>query len=201
MAREVGLDIRKQDERSGRRGRRRRWTGWPVGADEAASLARFRSHFLGRIDREADESPLLALGLVGIINGEVGLTSEGWQFARCPTPILEDETAEQLLCSEQRLILARGLSRMPREWSRVTSALRALSETDGDPMSVERVLAVEEPTWTKSMVASLRSGIIGRMADAGLVTIDIGTGSALPVHGNYSLEISAQEEITEGVNK
>ena len=188
-AREVGLGIRKQDEHAGRRGHRRRWTGWPVGADEAASLARFRSHFLGRVDREAHESPLLALGLIGIRDGEVGLTSDGWQFVRHPTPILGEVIDEGTLTSEQRFTLASALSRLPKEWARVNLTLRALTESDGDPMSVEHALADQEPNWTKSMVASLRSGIIGRLADAGLVRTEGKTGRVFPVHGDYSSEL------------
>ena len=187
-ARHVGLQIREEDEQAGRRGRRRRWTGWPVGADQAASLARFRSHFIGRADRDPEESPLLALGLVGVHEKGIGLTPEGWQFVSCPTPILGETSDEQPLASEQRLILARALSRMPAEWSRIEVALRALVENDGDPLSLEAAVASQEPTWTEPMVASFRSGIIGRMADAGLVTVEADNGRAFPVHGDFSTE-------------
>lgn len=183
-ARQVGLTIREQDERAGRRGRRRRWTGWPVGGDEAASLSRFRSHFLGRIDREPEDSPLVALGLIGHLDGYVGLTQRGWQFAACATPLLGEVAEEQPLASEQQLLLAQALSQVPEEWSMVSLALSTLADSNGDPTSIDRVMTAAQPSWTDSMATSFRSAIIGRMADAGLVSVDVNSGQVFPVHGN-----------------
>jgi hypothetical protein len=184
-SRRAGLQIREADERAGRRGRRRRWTGWPVGADETASLARFRSHFLGRFDRDPVESPLTALGLMGYDAGRrVGLTAAGWDFACAATPVLGEMTGEGPLSPAQQHLLATGLARIPEEWERVESALRLLVQNEGAAEALDANFLTEHADWSASMAASLRSALIGRLLDAGLVSMNIATGEVFPVHRN-----------------
>jgi hypothetical protein len=183
-ARAWGLKVRAEDERAGRRGRLRRWTGWPVGSDEMASLSRYRSHFLGRIDRAPIECPLVALGFVGIDEaGNVGLTREGWQMASCLEHVGVGREVNSTLSAEQQHLLSRGLARLPEEWSLVRSALKCLYENEGDVNAIDQFLIATEASISQSMAASTRSALVGRLIDAGLAQFDLGSGRVFPIHG------------------
>ena len=82
-ARVLGFRLRTEDDAAGRRGRRRRSTGWPIGEDESKSVIRYRNCFMfSTMSKGVFGGPLLDLGLVAVADGKSFLTETGAAFAR-----------------------------------------------------------------------------------------------------------------------
>lgn len=180
VARAVGVSARKRDQEAARRGLTRWWTGWPVGADEESSLARYRRHFAGRLGLEPEDVPAVALGLIAPLGDGVQFTELGLEFALSPTPILGECSGESPLSPRQREILATGLRRMPAEWDLIELALSVLEANGGLPASLDEALLVTMPSFSPSQATSQRAALIGRMLDAGIVVVDTETGLVQP---------------------
>lgn len=168
LAREVGLEVRDLDRRLGRSGVVRWWTGFPVGSDETSSLNRYRRHFLGRLDRPNEIPPLLALGLMAPAERGVQFTRLGLDLAREPAPILGETWGRHPLTETQSEYLAQGLSRLRQESSLSSDVLRLLEEGESNSVIDDLLVARTQPTKS-SLGPTLRSAMLGRLTDCGLI--------------------------------
>lgn len=168
LAREVGLEVRETDRRLGRRGVVRWWTGFPIGADASSSLNRYRRHFLGRLDRSQENPPLLALGLVTPAERGVQFTRLGLELAREPTPVLGELSASHALSETQGKYFTEGLLRLGRESSLAAEVLELIRDGASNLM-IDDLLVSRTGSTTGSLGPTLRSAMVGRLADCGLV--------------------------------
>lgn len=182
VARKVGLAIRREDERQGRRGSKRRWTAWPVGAEELQSVSRFRRHFVGRTGSGQNEPPILALGLVAMTSDGIRLTEHGYAFGRSATPMLEEAKFASLLSIEQQAILRDRLNLIPGEARRIAVVREALRSGPVAAVDIDVALARHEPNWSESQVVSQRAALLGRMTDAGFILSDSDAGTFFERH-------------------
>ncbi len=170
-ARALGLMLREEDERAGKRGRARRSTGWPVGQDEVKSLARFRNSFLLRQDHGKACGPLVDLGLLTVHQGKVYLTDPGQEFAAEPISAIDDSDGVDLFTDGHRRILLDALVAMPGERREIDAFMKAVRRTGGDQDRVDGELASDHPGWSEAQVVSHRAAMLGRLRD--LSTIDV----------------------------
>lgn len=168
LAREVGLEVRDADRRLGRRGVVRWWTGFPVGADASSSLNRYRRHFLGRLDRPHEIPPLLTLGLVAPAERGVQFTRLGFELAREPAPLFGEMSAHHALSEAQHEYFVEGLSRLGAESSLASEVLELIRDGASNSM-IDELLVSRTGSTTDSLGPTLRSAMVGRLADCGLV--------------------------------
>ncbi len=176
-ARALGMRLRAEDEVAGRRGRYRRWTAWPVGEDEAKSLARFRKSFLLWAESGRAVGPLVDLGLVAAREGRVFLTDVGQELAQELTPLLDGGDGE-VLGRRQREIIASRLLSLPGERREIASFLRAVDETGGMQDQVDKQVAHAHPAWSEAQAVSHRAAMIGRLRDLQVLDVTTNANSA-----------------------
>jgi hypothetical protein len=169
VAREVGIRLKAEDDARARRGRERRWTAWPVGPDEDASLNRFRNSFLFKTDSRGEAGgPLVDLGLA-TVSDRLLLTSRGLEIAADKTPLLGETGDDSLLSDRQCELFREALLSLPGERSELRLFLDAIAKSGGDQAGVDDLIQQAHPTWTGAQVISHRAAMIGRLRDVGLV--------------------------------
>ncbi len=170
VAREVGLRLRSEDDEQRRRGRAKRATGWPVGEDAVASIARFRKSFLLIVEAGVPTGPLVDLGLVSVVDGRVHLTHTGIEVAGEKTPVLR-EGGDGLLSARQQELLKEGLLRMTGERVELALFLRSVRLARGIQSDVDRMILEAHDGWTEAQVVSHRAAMVGRLRDVGIVDV------------------------------
>ena len=175
-ARSLGFRLLTEDEASGRRGRQRRSTAWPVGDDESKSLIRFRNCFMFTGDaRSGFTGPLLDLGLVVIVGGDVFLTETGASFARALVPAIDEPGGVDLLSIDHREILAHALVAIPNELVEIRHFLIAVEQSSGAQDEVDKRLDADHD-WTEAQVVSHRAAMVGRLRDIQVVDVEVFPG-------------------------
>jgi hypothetical protein len=169
LAREVGMRLKREDELRARRGRQRRWTGWPVGEDVDASLARFRNSFLLKSGSGGEATgPLVDLGLVAV-SDRLLLTARGLEIAADKTPLLGEVDGEGLLSVRQRELFREALVELPGERDELRVFLKAVNTSGGEQSAIDQTIQQAHPTWTEAQVVSHRAAVIGRLRDVGVI--------------------------------
>ena len=170
-ARALGLRLHAEDTATSRRGRERRYVGWPIGDDDQKSLARYTRSFLFRPEGEVGSGPLIDLGLLVIEAGLVYLTHAGVRFALLPIPSI-DEPGEMILTEAHQDILASAIAGFPAERKEVAAFLAAVERNNGDQDAVDLELRNDHAAWTDAQVVSHRAAMIGRLRDLGAVDVN-----------------------------
>lgn len=175
VAREYGFRLEEIDQERDR-GRGEKFSAaLPTGDKVDRSLDRFRTHFVGQMDSSGDLTgapPNLQLVDIDNDTNEFGITQAGLEFAQIENPILDDglRSDSPLSDAERQFYLAHVASEHPAE----SRAMKIVAEAilDGidrpDPLS-ERVGELSED-WTAAQANTIRSGLIGRMHELGLVS-------------------------------
>jgi hypothetical protein len=171
MAREVGMQLKREDELSTRRGRQRRSTGWPIGEDQVASLARFRTSFLLRGGAHGEATgPLVDLGLV-TVSDRLLLTSRGLAIAGAKTPMLGEVDGELLLSERQCELFREALLALPGEREELRVFFRGVAGGGGGQGAIDRIVQQAHPAWTEAQVVSHRAAMVGRLRDVGVIDV------------------------------
>jgi hypothetical protein len=171
-ARDLGLRLRSEDDESGRRGRMRRSTAWPVGDDEAKSLIRYRNSFMLNADSKGAGGPLVEFGLVAVEENHAFLTEVGASMAIERVPVLDDADGIDLLTDQLRLLLAESLTRIDREVQEIRLFLDAMVQVRGVQDEIDRCLSKAHEDWSDAQVVSHRAAMIGRLRDIAVVDVE-----------------------------
>jgi len=172
-ARAFGLRLRSEDEAAGRRSRHRRSTAWPIGDDESKSLIRFRNCFMFSGEQKGGISgPLVDLGLVAVVDGNVIATDVGARFASLTVPAIDEPGGVDLLIDDHRAILADALAELPGERVEIEKFLVAVNRSSGAQDAVDKQLASEHEDWSEAQVVSHRAAMVGRLRDLQVIDID-----------------------------
>ncbi|MDQ3728777.1 MAG: hypothetical protein M3355_04235 [Actinomycetota bacterium] len=181
LARAAGLRIKADDEQAGRRGRRRRWTGWPVGDDEVASLARFRKSFLFALEGSKPAGVFFDLGLAAVdkTTGQLVPTTWGVTLGATKTPLLDAD--DGLLATEQQAALRGALLANVSERHEIASFLAAVTATGGIQSLVDASISESHQTWSEAQVVAHRAALTGRLRDIDVIDIGIDDTANEPV--------------------
>lgn len=171
IARRIGLWLKQEDAEHGRRGRLRRWTAWPVGDDEIASLSRYRKSFLFGMEAGRVAGPLLDLGLAVVVESRVVPTERAVQIAGDKTVLLGEVEDGPLLSTGQQERLRSALFEVEGERAEIKMFFKAVREAEGAQGMVDRLIAAAHSGWTEAQVVSHRAAMIGRLRDVGLVDV------------------------------
>ena len=181
LARAAGLRIKADDEQAGRRGRRRRWTGWPVGDDEIASLSRFRKSFFFALEGNEPAGVFFDLGLAAVdkTTGQLVPTTWGVTLGATKTPLLDAD--DGLLATEQQAALRSALLANGSERNEIAWFLAAVMTTGGIQSLVDASIAESHQTWSEAQVVAHRAALTGRLRDIDVIDIGIDDTANEPV--------------------
>lgn len=196
VARAYGLNLKEIDKETGR-GRGEKFSaGFPTGDKVESSLNRFKTHFVGQIDSTGSLTgslPNLQFVNISSSTREFGLSDAGLDFARVENPVLDQSLRSDnpLSESERRFYLDHVNSELHAEYKAMELVAEAIVEgvNRPDPLS-ERVAELSED-WTSAQASTIRSGLIGRMNELGLVSRKrVGTRGV-----GYELTVDGEREL------
>lgn len=175
LARQYGFEIQRADEQYSRGRGEKLASALPTGDDEQKSIERFKSHFVGGVDRNGNFSGAPAtMKLVGIDHEQpywIGLTDAGAKFAELPNPLLDEGPfAEESLSDDEREFYVNHVrENLPGEFEAMMTAARSIVEGHDRPESLtERVARLAED-WSQTQANTIRSGLVSRMYELNLV--------------------------------
>lgn len=174
VARAYGLQLKEIDEEAGRRRGEKFSAGFPTGHKIESSLNRFKTHFVGQIASTGSLTgslPNLQFVNIAPSTQEFGLSNAGLNFARIENPVLDEDLRSENPLSEpeRRFYLDHVDSELHAEYNAMEVVAEAIAEgiNRPDPLS-ERVAELSED-WSSAQASTIRSGLIGRMNELGLV--------------------------------
>lgn len=175
VARAYGLRLVEADEEMGR-GRGEKFSAaFPTGDKVERSLERFETHFVGQMDSSGSLTgapPTLKFLNVHPDAREFGITEAGREFAQLENPLLDNglNRDKSLSESERRYYIGYVADEHPAEYGAMQAVVEAILEgvNRPDPLS-ERVGQLTDE-WSEAQASTVRSGLIGRMYELGLVT-------------------------------
>ena len=175
LARKVGLLMARSDVARGRPRGQRLSAGLPISHEIAKSLDRFKAHFVGYSDKHGKlvgaPSHLRFVDISVEKSSRIGLTQSGMAFAILPNPILDGgvDALESLSAEERQLYLEHVHQALPREYQAMACVAAAISEGSDRPEAVSMAVAKLNPGWSAAQVNTMRSGLVSRMSELGLV--------------------------------
>ena len=175
LARNYGLQIKEYDEEHSRGRGEKLSAGLPTGEDPEKSVGRFQTHFVGRAKQ--DESlvgaapSLLLVDITAEDVSRVGITEVGLTFAELYNPLLDmgPEADEPLSADEQDFYMDHVRQNLPVEHKAMVTAATAIADGNDRPDELTNRIAQLEKSWSESKANTMRSGIVSRMHELGLI--------------------------------
>lgn len=176
-ARKFGDRLQQQDEAYSRARSDRYSVGFPIG-EESKSIPRYRSQFLGYLQPSTGSTfgALLNLYFAAISRDSkgqdlIGVTKEGKEFGLLRNPVIDDEADENTISVEETRYYIRHIQLKARhEADAVETLLYLIYNGKNDTQKIDYELSRKFPGWSRSQIATNRSGIIGRTQDLNLIS-------------------------------
>lgn len=175
LAREYGLKIQQADKQQARGRGEKLSAALPVGNDPEKSKERFRTHFIGHTDQSGDltgAAPhLLFVNIPGDSPGLIGITEVGLRFADLWNPLIDGgANADQPLAADEiAFYLEHVENRLSNEFEAMQFTARAIADGYDRPDSLTDRVATLNDNWSDSQASTVRSGLVSRMYELGLV--------------------------------
>ena len=177
-AREFGARLAVLDERHMRKSGRKLATGLPTGVKADQSKKRYKAHYLARRTGKGELVGALGeLSLANINRDRIGITELGLEFAQLENPLLDldiDNPSNVLSDEERSFYLNLVSNHLPKEKEFMGIVLNIIM--DGEPprdrfiKEVQKfVTTVWEESSTEAVANTMRSGVLSRMWELGLV--------------------------------
>lgn len=176
VAREFGRKVKEYDERKNRKRGEKMSTALPVGEDAEKSMKRFKSHFVGSMDKAGSVNGAPAnLLFVNLFQGDIntiGVTDLGLEFAELRNPLLDGgpDSDRPLSDEECEFYIEHVRDEIPEEYEAMELIARAIEEGDDRPDTLTDRVSSIDSEWSQSLAKTMRSGIFSRMYDLGLVS-------------------------------
>jgi len=175
LARNYGLTIQEFDQKKSRGRGEKIASGLPTGDDAEKSKDRFKAHFIGKSDRNDNISGappnLLFVDISDDDVARVGITEAGLAFAELYNPLLDDgpDADEPLSRDERDFYMDHTRDNLPAEYDAMTTAAEAIAEGYDRPDDLTEQISQLEADWSESQAKTMRSGIVSRMHELGLI--------------------------------
>lgn len=175
LARNYGLQIKEYDEERSRGRGEKLSAGLPTGEDAEKSVGRFHTHFVGRSKQDgslAGAAPsLLFVDITDEDVSRIGITEAGLAFAELYNPLLDRGTnADEPLSADERDFYLDHLQEdLPAEYEAMVTATNAIADGTNRPNELTNQFAQVNERWSESKANTMRSGIVSRMHELGLI--------------------------------
>lgn len=175
LARNYGLQIKECDEKYSRGRGEKLSAGLPTGKDAEKSVGRFRTHFVGRSKQDgslAGAAPsLLFVNITDEDVSRIGITEDGLAFAELYNPLLDmgPDAENPLSNDEQAFYLNHVRTELKAEFKAIVETLAAIADGVNRPDTLTEHVAEMDDSWSDSQASTIRSGLVSRMHELGLV--------------------------------
>ena len=175
LARNYGLQIKECDEKQSRVRGEKLSAGLPTGEDAEKSIGRFQTHFVGRLKQDgslAGAAPsLLFVDITDEDASRIGITEAGLAFAELYNPLLDmgPDADEPLSTDERDFYMDHVRKGLPAEHRAMVTAANAIADGRNRPDELTDRVAQLQESWSESKVSTMRSGIVSRMHELGLI--------------------------------
>jgi hypothetical protein len=174
-ARQLGKELERKDKELGRKRGNIFSAGFPIGRDAEKAVSRFKNQFVGYLAANRVEGAAPALKFLDITNGEkssvmAGVTDFGLSFASLPNPVIDSTDYSSPLSDEEvQFLLSHIASQIPREAGLIRLILDSVKKGSANPESLNLKLREQFHDWKLNEIIMMRSGIISRISELGLV--------------------------------
>jgi hypothetical protein len=175
IAREYGLKIQQIDRNKSRGRGQRLSAALPVGDDSTKSKKRFASHFIGGANQQGGLSGapahLLFIDIPANSPSLIGITEKGLEFASKWNPLIDGGASSDHPFSENEIeyYLQYVQNHLPEEYNTMTLAADSIEDGNNRPDSLTEQVASLNEDWSEAQASTVRSGLVGRMYELGLV--------------------------------
>lgn len=175
LARNYGLQIKECDEMQSRGRGEKLSAGLPTGEEPEKSVGRFQTHFVGRLKQDGSLTGAVPSLLFVDITDEnvtrIGITEAGLAFAQLSNPLLDKgPDADQPLSTEERnFYLDHVREKLPSEHEAMVTTANAVNGGRNRPTELTDQLSQLQESWSNSKANTMRSGIVSRMHELGLI--------------------------------
>lgn len=175
LARNYGLQIKEYDQKQSRGRGEKLSAGLPTGEDTEKSVGRFRTHFVGRSKQDgslAGAAPsLLFVDITDEEVSRIGITEAGLAFAELYNPLLDrgPDADEPLSADEQDFYMNHVQDELSAEYDAIVTAADAIDSGQDRPDALTDRIASLQESWSDSKANTIRSGIVSRMHELGLI--------------------------------
>jgi Arc/MetJ-type ribon-helix-helix transcriptional regulator len=184
IATELGKDLERKDRQLGRKRGTIIAAGFPIGKDQNKSTLRFSNQFVGylakqpepKLDRVEGAAPVLKfIELKRDENNYVtaSITEFGAKFASLTNPVIDLKNYANALSEEEVMFILEHIkSQLPTEAKLIHLVLTAVKEGIATPGRLNDRVGKFNPDWKEGEVSTMRSGIVSRIRELGLLTAE-----------------------------
>jgi len=138
-------------------------------------LGRFKTHFVGQLETDGEltgAAPDLRFVNIHPEEKTFGLTEAGLEFASIRNPLLDDglEATQALSAAERNFYVKHVRSEVTEEYEAMQFLADAVMEGINRPTSLSDRVAELNDNWSESQARTVRSGLVSRMVELGLLT-------------------------------
>ena len=177
IARNLGKDLERADERLGRKRGEILSAGLPIGKGPGADKAklRFKNQFVGYLSGKKAEGASATLKFIDFSGNtknstRVGITDFGLKFASLPNPVIDLQDYSVPFSSEEVTFLLEHIaSQLPEEAKLVRLILSSVKEGVAFPEGLNEKVRSAHPEWKKSQPITMRAGVVSRISELGLL--------------------------------
>jgi molybdenum-dependent DNA-binding transcriptional regulator ModE/Arc/MetJ-type ribon-helix-helix transcriptional regulator len=175
IARNYGMKIKAKDEEYSRTQGERLSAALPIGDDPEKSEERFKTHFVGRAEQGGDltgAAPhMMFVNMPADNPGRIGLTEPGLEFATIRNPLLDDDVSSDCPLSEEEVVfyMEHIAENRLAEFTAMQSVATAIQNDENRPDDLTEHVASINADWSYSQARTVRSGLVSRMFELGLV--------------------------------
>lgn len=176
LARNYGLQIKEYDEQHSRGRGEKLSAGLPTGENAQKSVGRFQTHFIGKAKQGGSlggAAPhLLFVDISDEDVGRIGVTEAGLEFAELYNPLLDKGPAagEPLSADERAFYVEHVRDELGEEFDAMTTLVEAIKDGVNRPDALTERVAEMNDDWSESQASTIRSGLVSRMHELGLIT-------------------------------
>jgi hypothetical protein len=184
IARELGKDLERKDRQLERKRGTIIAAGFPIGRDQNKSTLRFSNQFVGYLakqpepksDRVQGAAPVLKF--IELKRGEdnsvtASMTEFGVKFASLTNPVIDLKNYTNALSEEEvKFIQEHIASQLPTEAKLIHLILTAIKGGIATPERLNDKVGKFNPEWKEGEASTMRSGIVSRIRELGLLTVE-----------------------------
>jgi hypothetical protein len=177
IARNVGRDIERADERIGRKRGEIISAGFPIGKGPGADKAklRFKNQFVGYLSGGKAEGASPTLKFIDFLGNtknstRVGITDFGLKFASLSNPVIDRQDYSTPFSSEEvTFLLDHIVSQLPEEAELIQLILSNVKKGIASPEGLNERVRSSHPEWKRSQPSTMRAGVVSRITELGLL--------------------------------
>lgn len=177
ITRNLGMFLLQQDQIMDNKRDKKLSIALPTGQDRAKAFSRFSSLFIGhkRTDNKLSGA-LLQLKFANIIgeygNEKIGITSEGFEFAKIVNPIIDKKIFDKTLSDDEiNFYLHHIREKVPGELKLFKSILKYIENGSNKREELNSELKkIVNDNWSEKLISTQRSGAISRLYELNLIT-------------------------------